>query len=379
MASTDMDDLNWGIGDRDLNDIESDLVREEEEKRLRKERNINQMLDTFEMYDDALAMVHINDDTYSYTSASPSLQLLGLTDDDFSLPSFFRLLRLHKSIEQETVPNPNLRFLEDGMLDATPESEENKIICQRNVQSSRLLTLPIEVRNQIFSEALGGFSIFIKTTRVDYGEYTKQELSRITNRIRLLNSSAGTALNETHLEVGPKDFLDVASWHSSKVRITRTNLPGGPKEDTPFVALQSTCRQIYTETALVLFSGINRFWYYNDFALSALKNRITSAQTGAITKLFFYVKAMEYSSRPNDIGDFDLKRVQNLSTLTGLKYIHVAVVVDDGDLMSRESSFRTTRPSEIAALKRIEAGLGPRLLEFAPKDVELAFELHRLE
>ncbi|KAI4948657.1 hypothetical protein J4E86_008005 [Alternaria arbusti] len=378
MASTDMDDLNWGIGDRDLNDIESDSVREEEEKRLREERNINQALDTFELYDDALAMVHI-DDSYSYTSASPSLQLLGLTDDDNALQSFFRLLRLHKSIEQETVPNPNIRFLEDGMLDATPESGENKRICQRNVQSSRLLTLPIEVRNQIFAEAMGGFSIFIKSRRVDYGEYNKQELSRITNRIRLLNSSAGIALHETHLEVGPKDFLDVASWHGSKVRITRTNLPGGPKESSPFVALQSTCRQLYTETALVPFSSINRFWYYNDFALTALRNRITSAQTGAISKLFFYVKAMEYSSRPNDIGDFDLKRVQNLSTLTGLKYIHVAVVVDDGDLMSRESSFRTTRPSEVAALKRIEAGLGPRLLEFAPKDVELAFELHRLE
>jgi len=379
MASTDMDDLNWGIGDRDLNDIESDLVREEEEKRLREERNINQALDTFELYDDALAMVHINDDTYSYTSASPSLQLLGLTDDDNALESFFRLLRLHKSIEQEIVPNPNIKFLEDGMLDATPESKENKRICQRNVQSSRLLTLPIEVRNQIFAEAMGGFSIFIKSKRVDYGEYTKQELSRITDRIRLLNPSCGTALHETHLEVGPKHSLDVASWDRSKVRITRTNLPGGPKESSPFVALQSTCRQIYTETALVPFSGINRFWYYNDFALSALKNRVTSAQIGAIAKLFFYVKAMEYSSRPNDIGDFDLKRVQNLSTLTGLKYIHVAVVVNNGDLMSRESSFRTTRPSENAALKRIEAGLGPRLLEFAPKDVELAFELHRLE
>jgi len=373
-----MDDLDWGIGDRDLNDI-SDLVREEEEKRLREEQNIDQALDTFEMYDDTLAMVQISDDTYSYTSASSSLQLLGLTDDDNALESFFRLLRLHKSIEQEIVPTPDIKFLEDGMLDATPESEENKRICQRNVQSSRLLTLPIEVRNQIFAEAMGGFSIFIKSTRVDYGEYNKQELSRITNRIRLLNPSCGTALHETHLEVGPKDFLDVASWHGSKVRITRTNLPGGPKESSPFVALQSTCRQIYTETALVPFSGINRFWYYNDFALTALKNRITSSQTGAITKLFFYVKAMEYSSRPNDIGDFDLKRVQNLSTLTGLKYIHVAVVVDDGNLMSLKSSFRTTRPSEIAALKRIEAGLSSRLLEFAPKDVELAFELHRLE
>ncbi|KAI4661667.1 uncharacterized protein J4E78_004456 [Alternaria triticimaculans] len=371
MASTEMDYLHIGMGYRDLNDT-SDLVREKEEKRLREERNIDQALDTFELYDDALAIVHINDDTYSYTSASPSLQLLGLTDDDNALQSFFRLLRLHKSIEQETAPRPDIRLLEDGMLNVTPQSEEAKTIYQLNAQSSRLLALTGEIRNQIFAEAMRGFSIFIKSRRVDYGEYTKQELSRITNRIRLLNSSAGTALHETHLEVGPKDFLDVASWHGSKVRITRTNLPGGLKEDSPFVALQSTCRQIYTETALVPFSGINRFWYYNDFALTALKNRITSSQTGAITKLFFHVKAMEYSSRPNDIGDFDLKRVQNLSTLTGLKYIHIAVVVGT----SSKSSFR---PSEIAALKRIEAGLGPRLLKFAPKDVELAFELHRLE
>ncbi|KAI4917584.1 uncharacterized protein J4E92_008978 [Alternaria infectoria] len=378
MASTEMDYLHIGMGYRDLNDI-SDLVREKEEKRLREERNIDQALDTFELYDDALAIVHINDDTYSYTSASPSLQLLGLTDDDNALQSFFRLLRLHKSIEQETAPRPDIRLLEDGILNATPQSEEAKTIYQLNAQSSRLLALTGEIRNQIFAEAMRGFSIFIKSRRMDYGEYTRQELSRITNRIRLLNPSCGTALHETHLEVGPKHSLDVASWHRSKVRITRTNLPGGPKESSPFVALQSTCRQIHTETALVPFSSINRFWYYNDFDLTALKNRITSSQTGAITKLFFYVNAMEYSSRPNDIGDFDLKRVQNLSTLTGLKYIHVAVVVDDGDLMSPESSFHTTRPSEIAALKRIEAGLGPRLLEFAPKDVELAFELHRLE
>ncbi|KAI4616579.1 hypothetical protein J4E80_005853 [Alternaria sp. BMP 0032] len=343
MASTEMDYLHIGMGYRDLNDI-SDLVREKEEKRLREERNIDQALDTFGLYDDALAIVHINDDTYSYTSASPSLQLLGLTDDDNALQSFFRLLRLHKSIEQETAPRPDIRLLEDGMLNVTPQSEEAKTIYQLNAQSSRLLALTGEIRNQIFAEAMRGFSIFIKSRRVDYGEYTKQELSRITNRIRLLNPSCG-----------------------------------GPKENNPFVALQSTCRQIYTETALVPFFSINRFWYYNDFALSALKNRITSVQTGAITKLFFYVNAMEYSSRPNNIGDFDLKRVQNLSTLTGLKYIHVAVVVDDVDLMSCESSFRTTRPSEIAALKRIEAGLGPRLLEFALKDVELAFELHRLE
>ncbi|KAI4648754.1 uncharacterized protein J4E79_009825 [Alternaria viburni] len=378
MASTEMDYFYIGRCYRDLNDI-GDLVREKEEKRLREERNIDQALDTFEMYDDALAILHINDDTYSYTSASPSLQLLGLTDDDNALQSFFRLLRLHKSIEQETAPRPEIRLLEDGMLNATPQSEEAKTIYQLNTQSSRLLALTGEIRNQIFAEAMRGFSIFIKSRRVDYGEYTKQELSRITNRIRLLNPSCGTALHETHLEVGPKHSLDVASWERSKVRITRTNLPGGPKESSPFVALQSTCRQIYTETALVPFSSINRFWYYNDFALSALKNRITSAQTGAIAKLFFYLNAMEYTSRPNDIGDFDLKRVQNLSTLTGLKYIHVAVVIEDGDLMSPESSFHTTRPSEIAALKRIEAGLGPRLLEFAPKDVELAFELHRLE
>jgi len=120
MASTEMDYLQIGMGYRDLNDI-SDLVREKEEKRLREERNIDQALDTFELYDDALAIVHINDDTYSYTSASPSLQLLGLTDDDNALQSFFRLLRLHKSIEQETAPRPDIRLLEDGMLNATPQ------------------------------------------------------------------------------------------------------------------------------------------------------------------------------------------------------------------------------------------------------------------
>jgi hypothetical protein len=278
MDSNHMSKISQGV--QDLLRHELEFLRDEEERCLSEEREAIQALNMFPLYDDALEMIHINDDTYSYPTAPPSFQLLGLMDNDNTLWSFLRLLRLHKSIQERIAPQSNIRLLDDGMLDATPKSQEDKRISHRNAQYPRLLSLPVEVRNQIFAEAIGGFSIFVKSKRMDFEHYTHQELSQITTRIRFLNPSNQTPLHEAWLQVQKENLLTgvTVSNHTSTVVITRTNSIHGSKENNPFFALQSTCRQLYTETALLPFSRINRFWYYDDRALSVLKRRITPGQ-----------------------------------------------------------------------------------------------------
>jgi hypothetical protein len=285
MDSNHMSKISQGVQDPLRHELE--FLRDEEERCLREEerclseeRKAIQALNMFPLYDDALEMIHINDDTYSYPTAPPSFQLLGLMDNDNTLWSFLRLLRLHKSIQERIAPQSNIRLLDDGMLDATPKSQEDKRISHRNAQYPRLLSLPVEVRNQIFTEAIGGFSIFVKSKRIDFEDYTHQEMSQITTRIRFLNPSNQMPLHEAWLQVQKENLLTgvTVSNHTSTVVITRTNSIHGSKENNPFCALQSTCRQLYTETALLPFPRINRFWYYDDRALSVLKRRITPGQ-----------------------------------------------------------------------------------------------------
>jgi hypothetical protein len=156
----------------------------------------------------------------------------------------------------------------------------------------------------------------------------------------------------------------------SKVKITRSTHSRGPHESNPFVSLQQTCWQIYTETAKLPFSRINRFWYLDERALDTLILWIKPSQIQAITKLFFFV-VVEDVHEPSETGDMDLKRIRNLGMLTGVKHISVAVAV--------RYSGCVPQSMKDAALGRIQGGLGPKVLEFAPKNVELVFEAYKPE
>lgn len=87
----------------------------------REEQEANEPSERFELLDDELAMIHINDDTYSYPTTPTSLQLLGLTEDDSTLWSFLRMLGLYKAIDEQITLKQHVRLLKDGMLDATPQ------------------------------------------------------------------------------------------------------------------------------------------------------------------------------------------------------------------------------------------------------------------
>jgi hypothetical protein len=156
----------------------------------------------------------------------------------------------------------------------------------------------------------------------------------------------------------------------SKVKITRSTHSRGPHESNPFVSLQQTCRQIYTETAKLPFSRINQFWYLDERALDTLILWIKPSQIQAITKLFFFV-VVEDVHEPSETGDMDLKRIRNLGMLTGVKHISVAVAV--------RYSGCVPQSMKDAALRRIQGGLGPKVLEFAPKNAELVFETYKPE
>jgi hypothetical protein len=69
-----------------------------------------------------------------------------------------------------------------------------------------------------------------------------------------------------------------------------------------------------------------------------------------------------------------LKRIQDIGALTGLKHIHIAVLV--GKAYKNEFPICLQESLKIAALTRIQAGLGPRIRELAPEGVELAFEFY---
>ncbi|KAF2831591.1 hypothetical protein CC86DRAFT_269610, partial [Ophiobolus disseminans] len=93
----------------------------------------------------------------------------------------------------------------------------------RNSSDSSLLRLPPELRNKIFGHVCGGMTILFQETKIN-------------------------------VKAGP--------WASS------------PTVHGPFRALQQTCRQIYVETALLPFSKINQFWYYDRKGILHMQKRL---------------------------------------------------------------------------------------------------------
>ncbi|KAG9188797.1 hypothetical protein G6011_07502 [Alternaria panax] len=303
-----------------------------------------------------MAMIQIKDDTYNYPTTPSLLQLLGLVEDDSTLWSFVRLLCKYKSIEPQMVP-PNLRLLDDGMLDATPQSEDDKRSFQRNFQSAPLLRLPCELRNRIFGHVMGGFQIFISSKAVDDLWYPDKEDIYMERCIRSSIPSNRVALHEDWTF---KDRYLRPAKHLPKVTIARTMTSKGPAFENPFVSLQRACRQIYTETATLPFSHINRFCYLDNHSLQVLAKRTRSVQIQSITKLILYVS--EPLSGPYPTRNFPFARIQTLGLLTGLKSICINVTAG-GSLSIRN-----------AVLARIRTELEPKILEVAPNGIDLVFE-----
>jgi hypothetical protein len=340
-----------------------------------KEQAMDQALDMFELYDDALAMININDNTYSYRSKSDPFQLLGLAEDDSKLRSFLRLWHLQKSVEVQIAPTPTVCLLDDGMLDATPRTEEHKQLLQRNAQSSLLLSLPPELRNRIFRRVMGGFSVWIGSGKVK-GEYKDAETKRITDRVRLLKPSDRKAHHENILRytaLGKKTVHCV-----SEIFVKSAGVNGdchGPAVSSPFVSLQQTCRQIYAETAKLPFSRINQFHYRTECHLEAFEMWIRPSQLQAITKLLFFVYHRVNGPSENARMHW---HYPSLSMLTGVKHIHVTVqVTARGRNVHTGYADWTGYVSESMrdeARELVKVGLSPRILEHAPKGVELVFE-----
>ncbi|KAF1836725.1 hypothetical protein BDW02DRAFT_596224 [Decorospora gaudefroyi] len=149
----------------------------------------------------------------------------------------------------------------------------------------------------------------------------------------------------------------------NKAYITKRILAADPSKQT----LTSKKRYIYSETALLPFSAINRFWYYDDTTLSALIKLTNPVQFCAIAKLFFYVKAEEPPSPNAWTGAFDLDRIRNLDKLTGLKHVTV--------LVAWTSLYDISFPAQNAALACIKAGLEDKIRAAAVPGVDVVFKL----
>ncbi|KAH6879231.1 hypothetical protein BKA58DRAFT_436922 [Alternaria rosae] len=146
-----------------------------------------------------------------------------------------------------------------------------------------------------------------------------------------------------------------------------------PGRSNPFVSLQQICRQIYTETAMLPFSGLNHFWYLDDLALQILRKRLLPIQFHSITKLVFFVT--ENVDMPSATGNFDPARFQNLRLLTRLKYIRIVVLIKLDSV--RAGPYSIARWIENPTFARIQASLEPIFLEAVPEGVDLDFELRR--
>jgi hypothetical protein len=175
---------------------------------------------------------------------------------------------------------------------------------KKNSTTSPLLTLPAEIRNKIFSYAVGGYDICIKaldmkaTTESSHGISTSPQV-RKQKRVTTIILPKGT------------DF-----------RRARDG------DDLPALALPLACRQLYTETSLLpymlnCFALVGDFWlsvesdikysrsWYNTFDFWTQQR--TPAQLKAITSL-----AAPHSSISKWL---DGRRPAFCTVFPGLKYL----------------------------------------------------------
>lgn len=217
---------------------------------------------------------------------------------------------------------------------------------------------------------MGGFEVHI--TSIPAPADRDDEARRIKDSIRSRDSSSRKTRDEGRLTI--MDRYGQRTHYVPKTKFMLQTTPFlVPGRSNPFVLLQQTCRQIYTETAMLPLSGLNYIWYLDDLALQTLRKRLLPVQFYSITKLVFFVS--ENVDMPSATGNFDPARVQNLRLLTGLKYIRIVVLIKLDSV--RGGPYSMARWIENPTFARIQAGLEPIFLEAVPEGVELDFELRR--
>ncbi|CAE7202171.1 hypothetical protein P3342_010808 [Pyrenophora teres f. teres] len=254
-----------------------------------------------------------------------------------------------------------VRLLKDPPLNAMPYSQIAQQVFKQNCTTCPLLTLPSEIRNRIFAEALGGYLIMVSVRRT-----INQQGS-----VPLLFDEFSLSENPSPSAIAPyrglRDILIIKiSALDCRYRYSISN---------PFASLQQTCRQVYMETALVPFSRVNDFWFAEDVALRMMAWEMRSVHFHSIAKIVFPV--CEKVGEPSEFGDFDLGRLKNLSLLKRLQLVQVSIHFA-GCNRCRNA---VVMPEWVRddALQRIRQSLGRKIKAAAPEGFKLVFEMQEQE
>jgi hypothetical protein len=334
-----------------------------------KVQRVDKTLEAYQLLHDALDLTTLPD--RGYGSPANTFELLGLTANTENLHPFLRLLYVDTPVAadlgQEEATR-KVRFLKDGMVDATPHTDEIGKITKRNSNESLLLMLPAEIRNKIFGYAIGGHQVFLRSNpgKLQCGPWYQDDDESVYEEDRENEFPDGILSDMFQVMVSRPA--------ASQVTVSHGDRPSGPgKVLRPFVSLHQACRQIYSETALLPFSS-NRFWYPNAQALMLFIERLNASQLHAITDLFFCVS--EDIQSPTAMGVFGPDRFQHLGELAGLKRVEILVVIQGYPLFDKNNPIPAWTVQD--ALQRIKTGLEPEIKEKAAKGVEVVFKLTKM-
>ena len=184
----------------------------------------------------------------------------------------------------------------------------------RNSVSSPLLRLPAEVRNKIFAYVNSGLHIFMRAGR--------------GNKPTIL-------INNSTQAVAPPKY-------------------------PPYRTLQSTCRQVYNETALLPFST-NEYWYYTTSSLNACKPLFLGPQWECIRYISFPITIRARKELPV-IGNFDIRRLEGLKAFSRLEEVTFYL--------------NTEHPNAERRFEDVKTVLKRYLKEVVSADVKIVYE-HR--
>ncbi|KAG9188799.1 hypothetical protein G6011_07504 [Alternaria panax] len=176
----------------------------------------------------------------------------------------------------------------------------SKYDASQNSTTSPLLCLPAEVRNKVFEYVCNGLIIF-------------------------MGLGVGRGKDEIYV-------MDGADQRSSRI-------------SSPFVALQQTCRQIYSETALLPFSA-NKCWYFTTGSLPGCKELLYNAQFQCIQHICFTVK-INTSCILAPLGDLCLERLQGLERFPKLKEVTIYMNTEEWELEHLLEDLKTAMKDEL--------------------------------
>ena len=146
----------------------------------------------------------------------------------------------------------------NGLMDAAScPTPELQAITVRNQQDSPILRLPPEIRNRIFQHAVGGHNINIYY----YNEWQNSSFRKIFGATSLRALSSSESVDSEEDEPG----TPVARNRFFRCYVTSAAVPFRPwgdkgihapaEQQVPLTQAFLTCRQIYQETVLLLYTA----------------------------------------------------------------------------------------------------------------------------